>query len=78
MIRTGNPSLDQACERLDRAGAAWDKAFRQFNDEPTQDHMRVFQAAQRAYTQAQRTYVVAVTVSQLPHILPGAQPCNQQ
>ena len=78
MIKTGNPALDRSRQVLDQAGAAWDKAFRKLNDEPTPDNMRVFQAAQQAYTQAQRTYLVAVTVSLLPQTHPGAQPCNQQ
>ena len=77
MIRTGNPSLDRACEMLDQAGADWDKAFRQFCDKPTEINMRVLQAAQIAYTATQQTYLLAVTVSRLPQ-LPASVPTPTQ
>jgi hypothetical protein len=74
---TPDPALKRAKELLEQTGAAWDKAYHQLNDEPTPEHMRVFQAAQQAYIQAQRTYLLAVTVSRLPQ-LPAAVPSLNQ
>ena len=63
MVDTEQTPLARASELLDKTGANWDRAFRKFADEPTPANERAYQAAQQAYFQAQRTYLLAKTMS---------------
>lgn len=60
--------LQMALDKLDQAGAAWDRAYKNYLESPTPPHEAALMAASQAYKQVQRTYQAAQLVYKHNHL----------